>query len=357
MIFGVLDRYIGSTVLVITMIAAGGLTVISDIITFIDQSRHLGDGDIDFMFLLWYVALLTPGLFVQLFPVAVLLGCVIGLGILSKNSELVVMQSSGLSKLQLILSACKMVVPVVLLVAVMGQTLVPLLQQYAQSEYSFASSGGRVSRISWGLWLRDGSHFINIGHINTDQTIHNINRYTFAGTTLLKTDQANIGIYNQESHMWDMFDVKTTRFGEHQITKERVPLQQWNLYLNPERMEVFNLYNRDFTISELIDYINYLESNNIDANRYKTNLYKKFVMPFAMVVMLLLGASTVFGSLRSVPMATRVLIGLAVGFAFYLLNEVLPNFTYIIGLPPIIGVFIPSVVFTLLAVLVLNRKV
>ena len=102
MIFGVLDRYIGKTVLLITLIAAGGLTVISDIITFIDQSRHLGDGDVDFMFLLWYVALLTPGLFVQLFPVAVLLGCVIGLGMLSKNSELVVMQSAGLSKLQLI---------------------------------------------------------------------------------------------------------------------------------------------------------------------------------------------------------------------------------------------------------------
>ena len=334
MIFGVLDRYIGKTVLLITLIAAGGLTVISDIITFIDQSRHLGDGDVDFMFLLWYVALLTPGLFVQLFPVAVLLGCVIGLGMLSKNSELVVMQSAGLSKLQLILSACKMVVPVVLVVALMGQTVVPMLQQYAQSEYSFASSGGRVSRISWGLWLRDGSHFIN----------------------LRKTDRANIGIYNQESHMWDMFDVTTTHFSDQKITQERTTLQQWNLYLNPERMEIFNLYNRDFTVSELIDYISYLESNNIDANRYKTNLYKKFILPISMVVMLLLGASTVFGSLRSVPMATRVLIGLAVGFAFYLLNEVLPNFTYIIGLPPIIGVFIPSIIFTILAIMVLNRR-
>ena len=356
MIFGVLDRYIGKTVLLITLIAAGGLTVISDIITFIDQSRHLGDGDVDFMFLLWYVALLTPGLFVQLFPVAVLLGCVIGLGMLSKNSELVVMQSAGLSKLQLILSACKMVVPVVLVVALMGQTVVPMLQQYAQSEYSFASSGGRVSRISWGLWLRDGSHFINIGHINTDQTLHNINRYTFDGTVLSKTDRANIGIYNQESHMWDIFDVTTTHFSDQKITQEHSTLQQWNLYLNPERMEIFNLYNRDFTVSELIDYISYLESNNIDANRYKTNLYKKFILPVSMVVMLLLGASTVFGSLRSVPMATRVLIGLAVGFAFYLLNEVLPNFTYIIGLPPIIGVFIPSIIFTILAIMVLNRR-
>lgn len=357
MLFGVLDRYIGKTVLLITLIAAAGLTLISAIITFIDQSRHLGDGNVDFVFLMWYVALLLPGLFVQLFPVAVLLGCVIGLGMLSKNSELVVMQSAGLSKLQLILSACKMVVPVVLLVSILGQTLVPTVEQYAQSEYSFASSSGRVSRISWGLWLRDGSNFINIGHINTDQTIHDISRYTFDGVELRKTDQAKIGIYNQESHMWDMFDVKTTRYGDQRITVEEQPLQQWNLYLNPERMEIFNLYNSDFTISELIDYISYLESNNIDANRYKTSLYKKFAMPFAMVVMLLLGASTVFGSLRSVPMATRVLIGLAVGFAFYLLNEVVPNFTYIVGLPPLIGVFIPSVVFTILALLVLNRRV
>ena len=169
-----------------------------------------------------------------------------------------------------------MVVPVVLVVALMGQTVVPMLQQYAQSEYSFASSGGRVSRISWGLWLRDGSHFINIGHINTDQTLHNINRFTFDGTVLRKTDRANIGIYNQESHMWDMFDVTTTHFSDQKITQERTTLQQWNLYLNPERMEIFSFHSSDLSVPDLIDYIHYLEDNNIESARYRTELYKKW---------------------------------------------------------------------------------
>ena len=73
--------------------------------------------------------------------------------------------------------------------------------------------------------------------------------------------------------------------------------------------------------------------------------------------MLLLGASTVFGSLRSVPMSARVLFGLVLGFLFYITNEILPNFTYLVGLPPILGVAIPTLFFLLLSLLLLNRKV
>ena len=128
-------------------------------------------------------------------------------------------------------------------------------------------------------------------------------------------------------------------------------------YLTPERLEVFNLNNDELTVSELYDYIHYLEANNIDAARYRTILYKKFISPISMIVMLLLGASTVFGSMRSIPMSARVLLGLLIGFVFYITNEILPNFTYLIGLPPLVGVCLPSLIFTICSLLALNRKV
>ncbi|MCK0513431.1 LPS export ABC transporter permease LptG [Anaerobiospirillum sp. NML120448] len=355
--FNIIDRYIARTVLVFILVAAIALSFLSAIITFIDQTRHLGQGNVDFMFLLFYVALRTPSLTVMLFPIAVLIGCVVGLGILSKNSELVVMQSIGMSKTKIILSACKMIFPIAILVGVAGQTVVPEIKQYAESSYNFASSEGRLSRVGWGFWIREGNSFVYIRRTMSDNSIHEISRYDFDGTKLLKRSHAATGLYNNEHSNWDMFKVRSYIYDDKNITIEDKDIEHWDLYLTPERLEVFNLNNEELTVYELLDYIDYLETNNINSDRYRTVLYKKVLMPLSIIVMLLLGASTVFGSLRTVPMSARVLLGLLIGFLFYLTNEILPNFTYLVGLPPSIGVSLPLIFFTLISILVLNRNV
>lgn len=355
--FSIIDRYVGKSVLFFTLISAVVLSLIAAIITFIDQTRHLGQGDIDIIFLITYVALRTPTLTVMLFPVSVLIGGVVGLGLLSKNSELVVIQSVGWSKAKIILSACKVVIPVAILVSLAGQTIIPEVKQYAENRYNFASSEGRLSRTGWGLWIREGDSFVFIRRTMSDNSIHEIARYDFDGTKLLKVSKAASGAYDSSIKKWNIFNVKSYNYFEDRIVIDQHDLEHWELYLTPERLEVFNLNNDELTVSELYDYIHYLEANNIDAARYRTILYKKFISPISMIVMLLLGASTVFGSMRSIPMSARVLLGLLIGFVFYITNEILPNFTYLIGLPPLVGVCLPSLIFTICSLLALNRKV
>ena len=106
-----------------------------------------------------------------------------------------------------------------------------------------------------------------------------------------------------------------------------------------------------------IDYINYLEENNQDASSYRLELYNKFMSPLTMIVMLLLAASTVFGPLRSMTMGARVLAGIALGFGFYLANQIGAPFALVYGIPPILGASLPTLVFMLLAIALLRRKV
>lgn len=355
--FGVIDRYIGKTVLIFILLTAAVLTVITAIITFIDQTRHLGNGNIDFLFLLSYIALRTPTMLVMIFPVAVLIGGVVGLGLLSKNSELIVMQSTGMSKTAIILSSCKMIIPLVILVSLAGQTIVPELRQFAEDRFNYASSEGRVSRTGNGIWIREGDSFVFIRAVMSDSSIRDISRFDFDGTRLIRISNAQAGFYNAQDRKWDLRDISSRSFGDKKITLDSQESVQWELYLNPERLEIFNLKNDQLSVPELIDYIEYLESNSIDSQRYRTVLYQKFTLPLAMIVMLMLGASTVFGSLRSVPMSLRVLLGLSMGFSFYLCNEIVPGFTYLIGLPPAIGVLVPPAAFILLSLYLLNRKV
>lgn len=352
--FGIVDRYVGRTVLSIIIISLIVLCLITLLISFIDMTRHLGKGDIGFMFLLWYVLLGLPSKLTYLFPISVLLGGVVGLGIMSKNSELVILQSCGMSKARIILSSFKVVLPVILVVSLASQTLFPQLKQYADNQFNFYSSEGRVSRTSWGIWVREGNSFISIRRVMSDSSIHEISRFDFEDMQLKQISNAQMGLY-KDGH-WEMHGVQHFIYQDYVIQKQHADIEQWDLYLNPERIEIFNFSNSELSVPALIDYIDYLEENNIDSNRYRTTLYKLLLSPIAMVVMLLLGASTVFGSQRSVNMSVRVLIGLCFGFTFYICNEVMPSFTLVVGLPPLLGVLMPILIFSAISVYILTRR-
>lgn len=352
--FGIVDRYVGRTVLSIILISLIVLSLLTLLISFIDMTRHLGKGDIDFVFLLKYVSLILPSKLNYLFPISVLLGGVLGLGVMAKNSELVILQACGMSKTRIILSSFKIVLPVILVVSLASQTIFPQLKQYADNQFNFYSSEGRVSRTSWGIWVREGNSFISIRRVMSDSSIHEISRYDFDDMQLKQISNAQMGLY--KDGRWEMHNINNFVYTDYAIQKSHSDIEYWDLYLNPERIEIFNFSNSELNVPALLDYINYLEENNIDASRYRTTLYKLLFAPVAMIIMLLLGASTVFGSQRSVNMSVRVLIGLSFGFSFYICNEVMPNFTLVLGLPPLVGVILPMLLFACISLYLLNRR-
>ena len=73
--------------------------------------------------------------------------------------------------------------------------------------------------------------------------------------------------------------------------------------------------------------------------------------------MLLLALSFIFGPLRSVTMAARVLMGILTGFAFYMSNEVFGPVALVYQLPPLAGAALPSMLFVGLSLYFMRNKV
>lgn len=353
---GILDRYVGKNVLVSILVVGFFLTVLTAIITFIDQTRYLGRGSIDFIFLVQHLGLQLPGIIVMFFPIAVLLGGVVALGNLARSSELTILQSVGISRAGIVFSALKIVFPLIIIIVIIGETAVPALNRYAENRYNQYANEGNIAITYDGLWLREGDSFIAARYIMTDGSISGVVRYDFDGQHLKRIVHAKSGAYDAVSGTWVMRDVITTTLEEGRVRHLTQESEAWNLNLNPERVEILGVNYYNLTISGLMDYITYLESNNQDAASYRLQLYSKFVMPFTMVVMLLLAASTVFGPLRSMNMGTRILMGIALGFFFYVANQVGAPFALVYGLPPSLGASLPTLAFFGLALWLLNRK-
>ena len=351
---GILDKYVGKQVVLTIILVSIFLLLLTGLITFIDQMRYIGRGEIGFTFLIGYLGLQLPGLFVLFFPIAVLLGGVIGLGLLARNSELIILQSVGISRAGIVLSALKLVFPLILLVFAIGEVAVPRLEQYAANQYNLYAAHGNISVTYDGLWLREGESFIGVRYTMSDNSLMGIVRYDFNGDELVAVSRAKRGTYEEGS--WVMHDVDKIIFAAAEVVPTHLDRETWWLHLNPERVEILGLRGRDLTIDGLLDYINYLEDNGQDTASYRLELYNKIMSPFTMVVMLLLAASTVFGPLRSMTMGARVVAGIALGFSFYVANQFGAPFALVYGLPPILGASLPSLIFLLLALYLLRAK-
>lgn len=89
--FGVLDRYIGKTIFTTIMMTLFMLVSLSGIIKFVDQLKKAGQGSYDALGAGMYTLLSVPKDVQIFFPMAALLGALLGLGMLAQRGELVVM--------------------------------------------------------------------------------------------------------------------------------------------------------------------------------------------------------------------------------------------------------------------------
>jgi LPS export ABC transporter permease LptG/LPS export ABC transporter permease LptF len=93
----ILDWYVLKHGLRISALSAAGLLALFYIATFIDLSDHLFKGRTSALTILRYLWYASPQFVYYLTPLAVLMGALVTIGALTKNSELVVMKACGVS--------------------------------------------------------------------------------------------------------------------------------------------------------------------------------------------------------------------------------------------------------------------
>ena len=85
-----------------------------------------------------------------------------------------------------------------------------------------------------------------------------------------------------------------------------------------------------------------------DAGPFEFAFWRRLMLPFATLVMILLAVPIVDGPLRTVTMGVRIVAGISVGFVFYMLNQFLGPMSLIYQVPPVIAAVMPVLVFALI---------
>ncbi len=356
--FGVLDRYIGKTIFTTIMMTLFMLVSLSGIIKFVDQLKKAGQGSYSAMGAGVYTILSVPKDIQIFFPMAALLGALLGLGMLAQRSELVVMQASGFTRMQIALSVMKTAIPLVLLTMAMGEWVAPQGEQMARNYRAQQMYGGSLLTTQQGLWAKDGHNFVYIERINGDNNLAGVSIYSFNKERRLQSVRyAASAQYDVEHKVWRLSQVDASNLTDPmQITGSQTVSDEWKTNLTPDKLGVVALDPDALSISGLHNYVKYLKASGQDSGRYQLNMWSKVFAPLSVAVMMLMALSFIFGPLRSVAMGVRVVTGISFGFVFYVLDQIFGPLSLVYNIPPILGALLPSASFFLISLWLMMRR-
>jgi len=350
----ILDWYIAKIIASTTSFCLLILVGLSSMLKFVEQLKSVGQGTYSMFDAATYVFLMVPRDIEMFFPMAALLGALIGLGMMASNSELVVMQAAGISKLQVILSVMKTAIPLMIMVMILGEWGAPWSEREARNLRTQEISGGSLIKSKQGLWAKDGERFVHVNKVIETGLLNGITIYEFRDKSLTKVTKAQVARFSDDN--WILEQVNQTEFTLRKTTVTNAPTLMWQSSLTPDKLGVVTVKPESLSIQGLTDYLEYLKANKQDTGRYDLALWRKVMQPLTVAVMMLLALSFVFGPLRSVSMGARLVMRVITGFAFHLSNSAFGPISLVYQMPPVFGAVLPSLLFLAIAIYFLNKR-
>lgn len=350
----ILDRYIGVTVASHTLVVMLVFIALFSFAGFVGELDSIGRGKYGLLQAVYYVALTLPSLVYQLFPPVALIGSMVGLGMLSSGSELVAIRAAGVSMGRIILSVMKVGALLMVIAVIVGEWLAPQAEYYGQTMRSAALAERISLKTQSGFWARDGRNFIHVREIFADSQLADISIYEFDQHNRLQTvTYARTAAYQENK--WQLQDIQYSRISESGVITQHQPSAEWGSLLSPAVLGVVAVKPDKLSLLGLRKYIDYLQDNNLNADRYEMAFWKKIMLPLGTGVMVFLAIPFVFGTLRSVGIGQRIMVGTLLGITFYLLNQTFSYAGISYGINPIVSAVLPPALFLGLGLFLMRR--
>ncbi|NCT57086.1 MAG: LPS export ABC transporter permease LptG [Legionella sp.] len=348
-----LDRYIAKTVLASIALVTLMLTGLQMFILFVNELGDLGRGSYHLSQALRVVLLEVSEQVYLFFPVACLLGALVGLGNLATHRELLVMQASGVSIKRVTWGVLKASVWVIVFVTLLGEVLVPQLLATSHDIKSQALTSGQAVRTRHGVWLRHENNFILIGDVLEDNNLRDIVQFQFDATHHLRFTR-KIDRLVKHDGAWEAQGVQETKFGSHETYAKHYETMPWDIPLDLAVLKLRGETPEEMSFSTLHHYVASQPASPA-LFPYKLAYWQRLVQPFSTVVMMILAIPFVFGPLRSSTMGAKLLTGATVGFSFHLVNRFFGPFSQVFLWPPEVAAILPTLVFALLGLYWMGR--
>lgn len=349
----ILDRYLAGAVLGGTLLTLAVLMPLLAIFVLADEIGQVGRDGYGLSDAFWFVTLSMPRYLYQVFPIATLIGALLGLGQLAARSELVAMRAAGLSIARIVRGAMVGGVLLALAAIAVGELLTPAGERQALAVRAGAQSDDAVQMSGQGLWARDGDAFINVRRIEAGARLSDIEIFVIEGDRLRSATHAREARYS--GGQWVLTDIERSRIGSARVEVERFARARWDSLLDPRLLEVIVVEPHALSLWGLYRYLRYMQQSGQDAGAHAIAFWAKLAQPLLILAMIFVAIPVLLGSARSSSTGIKLFIGIALGILFYLVSRTSAYLALLYGLSPALAAFTPPLLLTLGAVILLRR--
>lgn len=311
-----------------------------------------GNGDPE----VWrYVSLRLPQIAAFFLPFSVLLGTILTLITMNQNSEVIALKASGMSAHQVLAP---------LLVASLGVALL----NFAFNDRVVARSTATLSqwqKVNYGklpidrgdrsnVWVRDGDDLIEVDQIKGrgDATqLGNVTLYDRAGGSLQALVTAPRG--RRDGDGWRIGPAKRFDVASGQVAM--LPSVVIGRGVRPDQFTLASVDADSLSFGALKAAIGDLSESGRPTKALEGSLWHKLSSPLSSVLMPLLGAVAAFGIARSGKLFVRAVIGMGLGFLYFVADNFALAMGNIGAYPPFLAAWAPFLLFLLIGEAVLLR--
>ena len=348
----ILDAWIARHVVGGALLALAVLLSLAAVVAFVEELDEVGRGRYGIGGAIEYVLLTIPRQAVVLFPLASVIGALIGLGTLAASRELAVVRAAGVSVARTVGSVLKGALVLVVVAVVVGEVVAPYCERYAQARRAAALDEAQTP--GGGFWVREGRRFVNAVRVRPDDVVEDMYIYEIGPDGTLRTvTHARRAQYRDGA--WMLESVRWSEVSADGVVTRSSSRVAWETGLGPDLVKLGSARLESLSGRALARYIDYLRDNRLETAAYELALWMKVVYPLATGVMIVLAVPLVLGRLGGTGIGPRILVGCLIAVTFHVVNEVSGKMGIVYGLSPAPSAFAPTLLFLVAGVWLLLR--
>ena len=315
--------------------------------------RVEGNGEAE----LWrYVTLRIPLLVQRFLPFSVLLGTLIVFTGLSQHSEVVAMKASGLSAHQILAPLILASLGIAALAFAFNETVAVkaarTVNVWTDNDYEPIRA---QSDVLSNVWLRVDGNFVRARLVNgrgPNLTLGNVRLYERNGPTLERVLDIKRAV--QDGRRWRFEDVRTYDAAMNIVRRQ--PVAYGLDGVGPEQFTLAKVKPDENGFADLRRSIAELEAAGRATDEARVGLWHKVSGPLSVVLMPILAALAAFGLARSGQVLLRAAAGMALGFTYFVVDNLSLALGNAGAYPAFLAAFAPFLLFLMIGESLLIRS-
>ncbi len=306
---------------------------------------------------LMYLGYRLPATVALVMPFSILVGSLITLLGMANNNEVMALKAAGMSFYRLLL--CMM--PAGLLFAavhfVVADRVAPASLRALGEREIVTPKRAAQAEAPPPAWIRDGAMIVRAARVLREGAV-------LAEVEIITRNERGVMVqrrfarsatYEPTAEAWTLTDVSVLDIDREERRISRAPLQQWQTKLRPSDFADLTVPPNQFTTTDLLSLSRTAGIGSRPVFVYETWLHKRLALPVLCLLMVLLAAPVSQANLRSGGTASRMTLGIGLGFLFFVSDGLSTALGETGALLPVLAAWAPIAIFASIGGSVLLR--